>query len=138
MLAKQDYPRSTEELVRMMEAMHEVGEPTNFWRSVTDEPYIVFVNGLVKAEGEIANCTDSEEKAIRLAWEGFKIYSESVGSDAILYWRIKPEYTTHKSRHRVYMRLLLSHTKPATHDALDKAILDIEKFKEDREQVLTR
>jgi len=90
-----NYPKTCDELVQMMEDRHRVGEPTARRLSVTGEPYTLFVNGVGKPEGVMTpDYVSDEETAIKVAWEGFKSYSNASGSDSVLYWRIKPELYT--------------------------------------------
>lgn len=92
---KKEFPTSIAELVQWMEKRHKVGpgfsmdDPSY---AVTGEPYIVMYNGVLKPETSAGFSCKSLSQALKATWLGFLAYSEVMGPQAVLYWRVPPEH----------------------------------------------
>lgn len=108
--------QTVDQLIERIETEYQIGQPTNCYRAVTDESYVVIgsqspaeplpsIPGTVD-EGCAAEYGYDEETAVMQAWACFSSYAE--GRNGILYWRVRPVLETYENRHVVYMRCLIS------------------------------
>lgn len=103
-----------EDLIRSCEEYVKPGEPTNIYRSVTGEPYIVLTSGGIKMEGApFGRFYETEQDAIEAFKAQFSFYCSYKNcylnnKDKFkLYWRWKPELKENNG-FMVMARLLIS------------------------------
>lgn len=113
-------PKTTDELVKMMEDVLPVGVSSYRHHSVTGEKYVEYKYYVSDEEAANANLTMGELLCLK-AWEGFLLnYAKSNKDGNKLYWRAKPttEGVPNSDKVELFMWYLIS-DKPAHCRRLD-------------------